>query len=594
MNINHKINKALKEFSLGNRESAYKKLKKLFSDNEENHLLRFNLAVIEQSLNLNEQAKKNYTFLIKKTSHLKSMVNLYLLYLKEDNFYQALELINKLIKNNFNSKTIMKDKAFVLYKLKNYDESIKICKNYLELDNDLDYFNILGLNYFSKQNFNEAESIFKKGLMLDNNNITLLNSLGRIYHEQRDSKNAEKYLLKAYKIDKNSYEIINNLAGFYREESDYSKSIDLYKQALKINPNNPSIINNLAKVYFDIDNIKLAKKYCKEALNLNKEDGNIQKILSLIYFREQNFQEGWKFFDGRLRLSDFVEKNSSINKIRKKLPLKSKIEVDSKLLVLREQGVGDEILYGTIYPDLLSKFKNVTIECDKRLINLFKNSFPDYKNSFVELGKISEKNNELDNYDYVIYAGSLGNIFRDKVSKFSDGCYMKPNNFLIQEFEKIFQKNKKKYNIGISWKSFKNRYSDEKSLRLEDFINILKNKKCNFINLQYGDVESEIKSFKEEYGIDILTIDNLDLFNDFDKLAAVLKNLDLFISVSNSTAHLSGSLGVKTLLVKPKNHAIFHYWNQPNNKTPWYKSITLLDKSDLNEERNILFDYLNI
>ena len=56
----------------------------------------------------------------------------------------------------------MKDKAFVLYKLKNYDESIKICKNYLELDNDLDYFNILGLNYFSKQNFNEAERIFKK------------------------------------------------------------------------------------------------------------------------------------------------------------------------------------------------------------------------------------------------------------------------------------------------------------------------------------------------------------------------------------------------------------------------------------------------
>ena len=107
-------------------------------------------------------------------------------------------------------------------------------------------------------------------------------------------------------------------------------------------------------------------------------------------------------------------------------------------------------------------------------------------------------------------------------------------------------------------------------------------------------MESEIKSFKEEYDIDILTIDNLDLFNDFDKLAAVLKNLDLFISVSNSTAHLSGSLGVKTLLVKPKNHAIFHYWNQPNNKTPWYKSISLLDKSDLKEERNILFDYLNI
>ena len=91
MNINHKINKALKEFSLGNRESAYQKLKKLFNENKENHLLRFNLAVVEQALNLNEQAKNNYNFLVEKTSHLKSMVNLYLLYLKEDNFHKALE-----------------------------------------------------------------------------------------------------------------------------------------------------------------------------------------------------------------------------------------------------------------------------------------------------------------------------------------------------------------------------------------------------------------------------------------------------------------------------------------------------------------------
>ena len=34
----------------------------------------------------------------------------------------------------------------------------------------------------------KQKEFLKKGLMLDNNNITLLNSLGKIYHEQRDSK----------------------------------------------------------------------------------------------------------------------------------------------------------------------------------------------------------------------------------------------------------------------------------------------------------------------------------------------------------------------------------------------------------------------
>ena len=62
--------------------------------------------------------------------------------------------------------------------------------------------------------------------------------------------------------------------------------------------------------------------------------------------------------------------------------------------------------------------------------------------------------------------------------------------------------------------------------------------------------------------------------------------------MSNSTAHLAGSLGIKTLLIKPNNHAIFHYWNQPSIKTPWYKSITMIEKNDLIKDNNILEKYL--
>ena len=68
---------------------------------------------------------------------------------------------------------------------------------------------------------------------------------------------------------------------------------------------------------------------------------------------------------------------------------------------------------------------------------------------------------------------------------------------------------------------------------------------------------------------------NIDMYNDFDSLASILKKIDLFITVSNSTAHLAGSLGVPTWLIKPKNHATFFYWNQNNNKTPWYRSIKI-------------------
>ena len=593
MNITNEINLALKEYSSGKKESAYKKLKIIFRKNKENDQLRFNLAVVEQSLNLYEAAKINYKFLISKNNNYKAIINLYGLYLKEANYKDALIMINRLIDNNIDDINIYKDKAFVLYKLKKNQESIDLCKRILKKNNDINFLNILGLNLLSMKEFEKSEKILKKGLEIDSKSSFILNSLGRMYHEKRDSKEAEKYLIKAYNENKHSYEIINNLAGFYREEGRYNQSIDLYLSALNLNPHNPTIINNLAKAYFDIDKLDAAEEYCLKALKMNKNDGNIQKILSLIYLRQQKYVKGWFYFDGRLNLSDFVERNTSINNIRMKLTNQKSLDQNSKILVLREQGVGDEILYGTMYSDLLNSCNNVTIECDSRLKNIFSNSFPNYKNTFVDFGQFSSNKILLNTYDIVVYAGSLGKFFRKSIKDFNNGSYLIPEKELIDKYKILLANLDNKVNIGISWRSFKNRYANEKSLTLEDFNNIFKTKNCNFINLQYGDIQDEISNFNKKFGKNIITLKDLDLMNDFDSLASVLKNLDLFITVSNSTAHLAGSLGVKTLLIRPDNHAIFHYWNQPNNKTPWYKSINFIDKNILKINKNFLSKYLN-
>ncbi len=588
------INLALREFSLGNKEFAYKKLKKIFNKNQEDDQLRFNLAVIEQSINLNEEAKKNYKFLMNKNFNQKAMINLYILYIDETNYIDALKVIEKLLLTASKDNKIVKDKAFVLHKLKRFQESISICKNNLKLNNDVSFLNILGLNYFAINEYHKSEKIFKEALKIDKNNSSILNSLGRLYHEKRDSKNAEFYFLKAYNLKNDSFEINNNLAGLYREQGEYLKSIELYLKALKINPKNSTIINNLAKAYFDVNQFEKAKEYCLQALKLNKTDGNIQKILSFIYLRQQNYMKGWDYFDGRLGLSDFVEKNSSINNIREKLLLKNKLYKKSKILVIREQGVGDEILYGTMYKDLLEFCENVTIECDPRLKNIFSNSFPYFKNSFVEFGKISSNKELINDFDIVLYAGSLGKFFRKDIKSFNSGSYLTPKNDLLEKSKEKLNIFGGKINIGISWRSFKNRYSSEKSLVLENFINILETKNCNFINMQYGNVEKEIKNFNKKFRKNLINIENLDLMNDFDNLASTLKNLDLFISVSNSTAHLAGSLGVKTLLIKPENHALFHYWNQPGSTTPWYKSVTLIEKEMILNKKNIINKYLDI
>ena len=136
------------------------------------------------------------------------------------------------------------------------------------------------------------------------------------------------------------------------------------------------------------------------------------------------------------------------------------------------------------------------------------------------------------------------------------------------------------HKIGISWISKRERYGKDKSINLNLLKPILKLQKYSFINLQYGDTKDELQDFEKNERIKIHAIQDIDLFNDFESIASLLKNLDLLISVSNSTAHVAAALGVPTWIIKPKNHATFHYWNQPKNTTPWYPSVKLYSYFD--------------
>ncbi len=591
----NKINKIIKDYNHGKKDIAYSKLKKIFIKNQDNNKIRYNLAIMEQELNLNVEAKNNYKYLIESENNHKAMINLYNIYIKEENYIEALNLVNNILKINKNILPLYQDKVFLIYKLKRYEEARKLCNTLIkQYPKNINYYNIIGLCYLEIGDFDNSEKYLNTALAIEKNNIQLLNSLGRLNHEKRNSKKAEEFFLKALDIDSNSYQVINNIAGFYREEGKYIKAINYYKKSLLINPNSPSIINNLAKTYFDIGKTDEAKKYCLKALSLNQNDGNIKKILSFIYLKEQDFEKGWDYFDGRLNLSDFVEKNKTINLLRNKIIKGNNFNKDDSILILREQGIGDEILYGTMYEDALNTWKNAIIECDKRLLNIFQNSYKKYKDRFINLGTISENEEKIKRYKHVVYAGSLGKYFRRTNKDFTQKLFLKPNDNLVKHSKEELDKFKKEYNIGISWKSQKNRYANEKSLELVDLINVFNTKNCNFINLQYGDTMQEVDDFNKKNNLDLITIKNFDIFNEIDKLASILSSLDLFISVSNSTAHLAGSLGVKTILVKPINHALFHYWNYSGEKTPWYNSIRLVDKEKIMNEKNLVKDSLGI
>ena len=232
MNLNFQINNLLRKFESGNKLDSYRELLKIFKKNKDDNLLRYNLAVIQQKLNLNEEAKINYNYLIKFEKNIKAMINLYNIFFSEEKYYEALNIIDNILKVQ-QIENVQKDKAFACLKLNNVKISREICEYYLSKNSkDLVALNILGQCFSAEGNHKMAINIFNDILKLDANNLSALNSLGRIYHEKRDTEKAEIFFLEALRIKGDSYHVINNIAGFIEKRVKVIKLLNTIQKQL--------------------------------------------------------------------------------------------------------------------------------------------------------------------------------------------------------------------------------------------------------------------------------------------------------------------------------------------------------------------------
>jgi len=574
------VNKCIVEFQTGNKKESVKKLRKFVDQNPEDIVARYNLALMQSETNKINLARKNYEKIIEvDPNHWKSKFNLYIILIEKKEFNNAMILIDDVLKINENYQPALRDKALVLTNLHKPDLGLKYILMSLK-QNPKDYIaiNTLGIVYLELKEYSKAEKIFKEAISLNPNYISSYNNLGRCYSLQNNKTEALKLFLKVIEADPNYLDSINNIANVYALTGEYKKSLDFYFKALKISPNNNEILFNIGCTYYYLNEYKQAEKYYNQSYKINPNNNLLKKNISILYLTLNKFKKAWTFFDGRLEIDEFKSKNNFFHNIKNILWNGEEINKNDKILVVKEQGIGDEILYGSMYKDLLETFPSSCIEVEPRLLSIFQRSLN--SNNFFSFGTFSKNKEKLKQFDVAIFAGSLGRLFRNNTKDFPKKKYLFPDKQRLDKISKKIKTFENKIKIGISWKSKNESVGEDKSLYLKTLKPILELKNCIFINLQYGDTKNEIEDFFNETNIKIINIEEVDLFNDFEGIACLLNELDLFISVSNSTVHLAGALDVKTWLIKPKNHAVFHYWCQPGNTTPWYRSIKMYSFKD--------------
>jgi len=549
-------------------------------DNNEFYKIKGNQHYIKENY---QQSLINYKKYLKKNSQdfevLFNVGRIYSLIKKYEiglNYYEkCLSLLPK-------NKNILINISSIYIKIKDYDKAIesinKIDQN--EKNDAIIYYN-LALCYEKKLNFEDAINYYKISLNLNKSFVDALSNCGNCFSNIGQYKEAIKMYEEALLLvkEKDSLEILLNLASTYADLEDYNKAVEIYDKILSINSKHALALNNKANTLTSLKKFKKAIESYDAALKISPNNNSFKLNRGYSYLCAGNYLEGFKDYESRSLPSD-----KSLQLLTKKFPLLdlSKVKDDDKIFIWSEQGVGDQMLYSKYLFDLEKQY-NVYLKIDPRLKAIIKREIPSIQ--FVE--DIDEK--YLANYDFQISLASLPGLFvkneKDLISRKS--YIFHSNNEIKSKILNEIDFPKNKIICGLSWNTSVKNIRHKQSIKLLDIFENLPHKNFYFINLQYGDVCEEISEIRKR-GFDILDYKDIDNFKDIDGLISLIDICDCIVTVSNSTAHFSGSIGKKTYLLLP--YDFYWYWrSDEKEKNLWYDDVKVIKKKNIKKNwKNVL------
>ena len=245
-------------------------------------------------------------------------------------------------------------------------------------------------------------------------------------------------------------------------------------------------------------------------------------------------------------------------------------DLTARVLVWGEQGVGDEVMFGSMLREFRGWCGKLLVQMDKRLIPLFRRSLPQDV-EFYERGSVVSE----DLYDSHIPIGSLGLHLRPSRESFEGhrGAYLKADPDRVRALRESFGLADGERLIGVSWRSSNPETGAGRSLPLWELAQVLGGEGRRLVNLQYGSVQEEIAEAQARCGIRVEQVPRVDCQNDLDGLAALIMACDEVVSIGNATAHLAGALGQKTTVLLPYSPS--WRWMAKGDESPWYRSVRL-------------------
>ena len=462
--------------------------------------------------------------------------------------------------------------------LKKYDAAMESYKRLLKIKPDyfVAYFN-MGNILRSKGELDTAIENYKKALSLKPDYAEAYTNMGIALHEQRKLEEAIEALNKGIAIKPECAEAYYNKGNALKDQGKLEEAIEAFKKAIAIKPEYAEAYSNMGITLHDQGKLLKAIGFFNKALAIKPEYAEAYHNKSFSLLASRDFHQGFGYAEWRWKTK---EKAGEFLKSTK--PFWNG-EREKCVFVWGEQGIGDQIMFASIIPELYRFSSKVIIQCDERLIPLFQRSFPDDVVYYPTNGTVHE-----DYYDYHIPAGSLPLKFRTTLDSFksTSGGFLLPNKQRAEDIRKNILVGPKKNLIGLSWKTNSNvPNAQNRNIKLADLALALDSIDTQLVSLQYGDVGEEIKAVKNDLNIDIVQVSQIDNTNDIDGLASLIMACDQVVSTTNVTVHLAGAIGTKVLALLPFSPRWI--WGT-GSESFWYDSVSPIRQKTFGNWEDVL------